>query len=287
VKINIDSILPNPEQPRKLFDEDELQSLADSISANGVIVPIVVEHAGNGYYLLHDGERRLRASKMAGESKIEAQIVSSKDFNPEDRLMRALVANIQRSDLNPIEEAEAFKKLIDEMDVSPNRIAQMLGISAPIVSARIKLLELDSEIQMLIAMHKLPKDKQAIQAFLSIEDRELRVKLAQRLAERNATVRMVTEACARVIATARENESSEPIPSIRFAQSKAGKPEKSKWNALQEAGKIPDWKLVHSSAEKTCANCALAEQASKTVCNGCPLPEFLSKLIKKVNDDPE
>jgi ParB family chromosome partitioning protein len=107
--ILISRVLPNPEQPRRRFDPGSLRELADSIKVNGLIQPIVVEDAGDGSYILIDGERRLRACKLINRTEIEAFINPPSNHNGEERLRKALVANIQRTDLNPIEEAQAYQ----------------------------------------------------------------------------------------------------------------------------------------------------------------------------------
>lgn len=109
--IAIDQIVPNPEQPRTLFDEGELQLLAQSITANGLIQPIVVEPAGDGYILV-DGERRLRACQSIGWTEIEAHVRAATNHGGQERLAHALVANIQRAGMGPVDEALAYRKLV-------------------------------------------------------------------------------------------------------------------------------------------------------------------------------
>ena len=126
--IRIDLILPNPEQPRVDFPAEELQGLAASIQANGLIQPIVVEEVEQGY-ILHDGERRLRACKALGWAEIAAVVVPPLNGTAaHDRLMRALVANVQRQDLNPVEEARAYARLRDEHGLSGQEIADRVGV---------------------------------------------------------------------------------------------------------------------------------------------------------------
>ena len=150
LSIPIDHIIPNPEQPRTSFDQTKLQELADSILANGLINPITVERAGD-IYILEDGERRWRACQIAGLETIQAVVKPPRDSNKAtDRLTKALVANLQREDMNPIDEAKAYQRLM-EIHGAQNKVARQVGVSALRVSNRLYLLDLDPPIQELIA----------------------------------------------------------------------------------------------------------------------------------------
>jgi ParB family transcriptional regulator, chromosome partitioning protein len=143
MKLEIESILPNPEQPRKSFDQADLDGLAQSIKEQGLITPITVEGpyfegtphpsplpAGEGaYYILIAGERRLRAHKLLGLTEIEANIEPPRVDGTLDRLMRALVENIQRSGMDPIDEALAFQRLREEFGLSVADISERFGLS--------------------------------------------------------------------------------------------------------------------------------------------------------------
>ena len=283
MEIAIEKIVANPEQPRKYFDEEELSALAKSIIENGIILPLAVEEAEDGYYILHDGERRLRAAKLAGLKTVPAAITAGLNGSgSRDRLTRALIANIQRADLSPVEEAKAYQRLIDEHGLSVNQLAIRMGIGAARIKTKLKLLELDAEIRYLFDTGKLTTDGKAIAALLSIEDREARVGLGKRLAERNASVRAVIEACARLNAhlTTKQME-EDTVPALKIA----GRPrrlDRPAWDALMQAGKLPPWPLVENSVRDTCDGCALRNMASETVCKDCPLPALLVKLIGRV-----
>lgn len=142
--IAVDLIDPNPYQPRKEFDETALQSLAESIKAYGVIQPIVVSSATGGRYHLVVGERRLRAAKLAGLREIPAHIRSTKD---QDKLELALIENIQREDLNPLEQGAAFKLLMDEFGLRQADVARRTGKSRQEILYKIRILELPDEIK--------------------------------------------------------------------------------------------------------------------------------------------
>lgn len=282
--IAIDKILPNPEQPRVVFDKAELQGLAESIRENGVIEPVVVEEAGKNY-ILHDGERRVRAARMVGLTEIEASVVPGLNgAGKTDRLMRAMVANLQRADLNPIEEAQAYRRMIDELGMSQMGIARRLGISTARVPQRLKLLELEPEIRKEIAAGRLSKDLRLITALLEIPGSAARVKTARTLAERNTSIKAGIEACQRVTGALSEARiGPTEVPAIRLAVRKAGAVNRPMWDAFAQAGKVPPWLLVEICIRNVCDRCGLRESASATVCRGCALVEMLDELIGKTN----
>jgi ParB family chromosome partitioning protein len=136
-EVSVTLISPNPEQPRRIFDPDELQQLADSIAAHGVLQPVVVVEAGDGYTLVA-GERRLRAVKMLKLATLPALVRSA---NEQEQLELALVENIQRSDLNALDEARAYRHLIDEFGLTQERVAERVGRSRPAVANSLRILE--------------------------------------------------------------------------------------------------------------------------------------------------
>ena len=145
--IPIDEIKPNPNQPRKIFDMEALNSLALSIKEQGVLQPILVKKDGSSIELVA-GERRLRASKMAGLSRIPAIIIPEK--NPTALMFFSLVENLQREDLNPLEEAEAYKMLISNFALKQEEIARRVGKSRPVVANAIRLLSLPEPVKSII-----------------------------------------------------------------------------------------------------------------------------------------
>jgi ParB family chromosome partitioning protein len=142
--IPLDKLRPNPEQPRKRFDEDELKELADSIREHGIIEPIIAEEAGDGTYTIIAGERRYRAAMLAGLSDAPVLLRS---YPPEARLEIALIENIQRTDLNPVEEALAYKKLMELTGLSQDSEAVKVGKNRSTVANALRLLRLPEEIQ--------------------------------------------------------------------------------------------------------------------------------------------
>ncbi len=143
----VTSIRAHPDQPRRTFDQDELQQLADSIAEHGLLQPIIVVEVG-GHYTLVAGERRLRAAVMAGRETIAAIV---RNANEEEQLEVALVENIQRSDLNALEEAHAFQHLIDAFGLTQERVAERVGRSRPSVANTLRILSTAPEVQQAVA----------------------------------------------------------------------------------------------------------------------------------------
>lgn len=145
--ISISEIEPNPFQPRKCFKENELQSLADSIKEYGLLQPIIVTAGDNGGYYVVAGERRLRAMQILGEKEIPSIVRSTEDLG---QLELALVENIQREDLNPIEVAQAYRRLIDEFGLSSKNLSKKTGKSTAVISSMLSLLKLPDEMQQAV-----------------------------------------------------------------------------------------------------------------------------------------
>ncbi len=286
MKIKLNKILPNPEQPRTRFDQIELEILAESIREHGVIQPITVEQADNGMYILHDGERRLRAAKLAGLDNIPAHVTPPLNgTGSRDRLVRAMVANLQRSDLNPIEEALAYQRMMADLGLTMAQISRMMGVSQARVTSRIKLLMLDEPIQAEIINGRIPKDERTTVALLSIEDGQLRIDLALRAAERRMTAKGIIEACQRVNRhLAEQRLPKSDIPAIWQAERKTGAVDRTHWDALAQVGKLPPWILLEIAARNTCKKCSWYDMASEAVCKDCPLPQLIITMIGKANN---
>jgi len=170
-EIRIQDIDPNKNQPRKEFDTESIDDLVNSIKEHGVIQPILLK-PNNGRYTIIAGERRWRAARQAGLQKIPAII---KDVDKNEMLMIALVENLQREDLNPIEEAEAIKQLMEGCDLTQEQVAQKIGKSRPVIANALRLLTLSPNIQAYVRDNKLTTGH--ARALLGIEDPEEREKL--------------------------------------------------------------------------------------------------------------
>jgi ParB family chromosome partitioning protein len=152
VMVNVDKIFANPFQPRQIFDEKNLQDLSESIKRKGVLQPILVVKSSDGGYQLVAGERRLRASKLAGIKEIPAIVT---DISKKDQLEVAILENIQREDLNPIDEAEAYRRLIDEFSHTQEELSEILGKSRSHVTNILRLLTLPIDVKNMLREGKL------------------------------------------------------------------------------------------------------------------------------------
>ncbi len=183
--VKITKVEPNREQPRKNFDEDALVELADSIKQFGVIQPIVVQDRKE-YYEIIAGERRWRAAKMAGLKEIPVII---KNYTEQEIVEISLIENIQREDLNPIEEAQAYKKLLTEFNLKQDEVAERVSKSRTAVTNSMRLLKLCDEVQQMVINEMLSTGH--ARALLAIEDAEEQYNLAQRVFDEKLSVRDV------------------------------------------------------------------------------------------------
>ena len=199
-EIEIDLISPNPEQPRRTFDEETLAELAASIRELGVIQPLSLRDAGDGTYQIIAGERRWRAAKLAGLSTLPAYVRTASDSEVTEM---ALIENIQREDLNAIEVALAFRKLIDTYDLTQDRLSERLGKKRATIANHLRLLKLPAEIQLGLRDRKL--DMGHARALLSVADPKEQLKLYNLILKEGLSVRRVEE-LARMMATPDERE---------------------------------------------------------------------------------
>jgi len=204
VEINIDRISPNREQPRRIFDEAALEELAASINQIGIIQPIILAKDGD-YYRIIAGERRWRAAKIAGITKIPAII---KDYNEDIAFEVALIENLQRENLNLIEEARGYKKLIDDFGFSQEDVSQKVGKSRPAVTNALRLLNLDERVQQLVLNNEISGGH--ARALLSLEDKNVQYEVAEKVIENGLSVRAV-EAYVKNFTNHRPIESSRGI----------------------------------------------------------------------------
>jgi ParB family chromosome partitioning protein len=182
-ELEIDRIEPNPRQPRNQFDKDHLKGLAASIEKHGVLQPIVVRRRDDRYQLIM-GERRLRAARIAGKTSVPAIVREATD---EDSLKYALMENLQREDLNPLEEARGYLELKDEFGLSTNKIAALLGKDRSTVANTLRLLKLPKIILEMLSAGKLSAGH--ARALLSIEGDDAKIEWARRVVEEGVTVR--------------------------------------------------------------------------------------------------
>ena len=184
VKIPIENIVPNPNQPRYYFDGDNLKELSESIKEHGIIQPVLVTRINGNQYELIAGERRLQASKLAGLKEISAIVRLATN---QQKLELALVENIQRHDLNPVEEAKAYKKLQTEFNLTQEEVAKKSGKSRSTIANIVRLLDLPVEIQRGIIAGKITEGH--ARAILGLENSEKQRALYELILKNNLTVR--------------------------------------------------------------------------------------------------
>jgi ParB family chromosome partitioning protein len=211
--IDVDLIEPNPEQPRVRFTEKELEELSQSIKTNGVVQPIVVRRK-DGRYQIVAGERRWKAAQIAGLRKIPAIV---RDIPEEKLLELALVENIQRQELNPMEEARAYKKLLEKLGLTQEMLAERIGKDRTVIATHLRLLKLPAGIQELIEEGKITVGH--AKAILAIDENDLRWDLARRIVEQKLSVREA-EKLARNLGSRREKISVQRDANLEVAEVK-------------------------------------------------------------------
>lgn len=186
VKLKIMDIEPNRDQPRKIFDEDALAELADSIAKHGVIQPLLVRPMPDGSYQLVAGERRWRASRMAGLTEVPVVI---KELSDDEAMALALIENLQREDLNAIEKAQGIKALMDTLSLTQDEAAERVGKSRPAVANALRLLKLPDSVIALVSDAKLSPGH--ARALLGFKDEQDIIETADLIIEKGLTVRDV------------------------------------------------------------------------------------------------
>lgn len=187
-EINIDLISPNPDQPRRTFSDEGLEELAASIRELGIIQPLSLRDATDGKYQIIAGERRWRAAQRAGLLTVPAYVRTASDSEVTEM---ALIENIQREDLNAIEVALAFKKLLDTYDLTQERLSERVGKSRSVITNHLRLLKLPAEIQIALRDRRL--DMGHARALLSIDDAKLQLKIFKQILKDGLSVRMVEQ----------------------------------------------------------------------------------------------
>jgi ParB family chromosome partitioning protein len=187
-EIAISAITPNPRQPRRTFDEDALDELAESIRQVGLLQPVVVRAAGPGHYELIMGERRWRASQRAGLTEIGAIVKQTQD---NDLLRDALIENLHRQQLDPLEEAAAYQQLLDDFGATHEQLAQKIGRSRPHISNTLRLLNLPPAVQKRVAAGVISAGH--ARALLGLDNPEAQDRLAHRIVAEGLSVRAVEE----------------------------------------------------------------------------------------------
>lgn len=184
----VEDIRPNPHQPRKKFDQDALQELADSIMQNGVLQPIIVRASSVKGYEIIAGERRLRASKIAGKDVIPAIV---RDLTEAQMIELAVLENLQREDLTSMEEAEAYQTLMEKLNLTQEEVGKRLGKSRPYITNSLRLLKLPNEVQQMVQDGLISYG--VARTLLSLKDDQKMIKLAKQAVKESLTVREVEQ----------------------------------------------------------------------------------------------
>lgn len=200
----ISKIKPNPKQPRHSFDENALEELADSIKQNGILQPLLVRKVGQTYQIVA-GERRYQAAKRAGLKEVPVVI---KDISDEDVFKLALIENLQRSDLSPIEEAQGYRQLIDENGLTQEQLGKALSKSRSAITNTLRLLDLPVEVQEMMGDGKLSAGH--ARAILAVPSEEGRIKLAQKVVDERLSVRQ-TESLAPLFSGMQAEKKPRPV----------------------------------------------------------------------------
>ena len=227
VEIPVESIRPNPYQPRKTFDKEKLKELSESIKKHGIIQPLVVRKKGLNYELVA-GERRLRAARLA---KLQTVPVLVREYDEKQMRELSLVENIQRHDLNPLEEAKAIQELMKQCSYTQAQAAERLGRSRAAVANLLRMLNLPEELQAMIADEKVTAGQ--MRPLSALTDREQQLKIGRALAENGWSARTVEE----VVKTIKEGKNLQVLNERVVILDKNGKPVKDPSAAKEKTGK--------------------------------------------------
>ncbi|RNC28947.1 MAG: Chromosome-partitioning protein Spo0J [Candidatus Dichloromethanomonas elyunquensis] len=184
-EIMLADIFPNPDQPRRDFDQDKLAELAESIKEHGLLQPILVKPDGSKYYIIA-GERRYRASQLAGLDRISCIV---RDCTEQEMTEKALIENIQRDDLSPVEEGLAYARLMNEYGLTQEQVAKRVGKGRPTVANLLRIIQLPSEILELLRKERISLGHAKV--LLTVDNREKQIELAEKIAAESLSVRDV------------------------------------------------------------------------------------------------
>lgn len=215
IKIDVEKIQPNEHQPRKVFRNEALNELADSIKAKGVLQPVIVTRVGDGTFRLIAGERRWRASQLAGLKKIPALI---KDVSSQESLELALIENIQREELNPIETANAFNSLMKDHGITQEDLSKRVGKDRATVSNYLRILKLPDEIKAMINSDRLSMGH--AKALLSIEGKHKQIEAAKEILKGELSVRATEAMCKKKSHPALAKTKKDKLPEVADLEDK-------------------------------------------------------------------
>ena len=315
--LSVDQLSPHPDNPRRFYRPEEIEALAMSIHEMGgveqamLVIPDGQLPDGREHFLVIDGNYRLVAAQSLDGRAPALKCEIRQGLSRKDVLLTMARTSVLWFAKDPISEGLHYQKLITEERMTRGAIARHVGHSSAYIVSRLRLLDLDPEIQELVATAQLTKDARVVDALLSIEDRQARVALAKQLAKRRATLKACMAACERLrelqAAAAKESRvqgarrTGKP-QALALAEETLGHalPEEPRL-ALREAAKAacqacdireetlagvaePAWELLTHATGETCSACSLAEV--KGACAGCPLPEMLIRMARGVSPAP-
>ena len=203
---------PNPDQPRQDFNEEELQSLAESIRVHGVIQPLTVRETGDGYYQIIAGERRWRASRLAGLTEIPALVIEADDKTAKEL---ALIENLQRQDLNSVEEALGYQSLMDDFGLTQEEAAERVGKSRSAVANALRLLTLDEKVLEMIRVGSITAGH--ARAILMLKSEKKQVETAQKIANLGLSVRQAELLC-KNMSQEQQEKKEEPVLKVDYVK---------------------------------------------------------------------
>ena len=213
VFLSVDSILPSTWQPRRSFDKEALEFLADNIRQYGLIQPVSVRPVGGGRYELIAGERRLRACTMIGESRIKATIL---DVTEQEAALLAMAENLQREDLSYFEEAEGYRRLTEELKLTQQQLAEKLGRQQSTIANKLRLLRLSHQVRDAISKHELTE--RHARALLRLHDESEQLDVVDQIVTRNLNVRQSEELIEKRLASLVAVEKEEPAGLQHFSR---------------------------------------------------------------------
>ena len=235
-KLPIEKIEPRKEQPRNYFDEGALDALAESISQYGIIQPVTVRMLESGYYQIIAGERRWRAARLAGLKEIPVNIIEADDRTTAEL---ALVENLQREDLNPIEEAKGYKMLIEEYGLTQDEASKSVGKSRSAISNSMRLLNLSQEVLKLVETNELSAGH--ARTLIPISDNQKQLDAAKQIITKSLSVRQAEKLASQILkAPEKEKKSAEEIDYLKIIENEISKKIGRKVNIIngKKAGKI-------------------------------------------------
>lgn len=235
IRLEIEKIIPNQHQPRKIFKDEALKELSTSIKEKGVLQPVIVSRVGDGTFRLIAGERRWRAATLAGLKKIPALI---KDVSSQDAIEIALIENIQREELNAVETAEAFNRLLKEFNLTQEELSQRVGKDRATIANYLRILKLPDEIKAFINTDSISIGH--AKALLTLENRQKQIEAAKEIIKKGLSVREAEALCKRLSQPVKPKKKKEKLPEVADLEHKLTRSlgTKVKINHKDKRGKI-------------------------------------------------